>query len=272
MAVVKPAHVTVSAASLPQTMRHELVQAFLRRHASPLVFVTVSGAHLYGFDSPNSDYDLRGSHVTPLRQWCRLAKPSETYEVMDRDAPVEMDVVTHDVEKFCRLLLKNNGYVLEQLCSRIVVVTCDEHAEMKAIARYCITRNHRFHYAGFAHNQWQAVVKGGKPTVKGLLYTYRVLLAGIHLMRTGEVEPDLRVLQKGFDLPFLPELIALKASGDEKQELKGHDLDRHEREYLKLQQVLDDARSTSRLPEEPDPVKGRAALDDLLVRIRMQTA
>jgi hypothetical protein len=26
----------------------------------PLVFVTISGAHLYGFPSPDSDYDLRG--------------------------------------------------------------------------------------------------------------------------------------------------------------------------------------------------------------------
>jgi predicted nucleotidyltransferase len=29
----------------------------------PLLFATVSGAHLYGFASPDSDYDLRGVHI-----------------------------------------------------------------------------------------------------------------------------------------------------------------------------------------------------------------
>src|SRR5260221_1842012 len=31
----------------------------------PLLFMTISGAHLYGFPSPDSDYDLRGVHVLP---------------------------------------------------------------------------------------------------------------------------------------------------------------------------------------------------------------
>ena len=29
----------------------------------PLIFATISGAHLYGFPSPDSDYDLRGVHL-----------------------------------------------------------------------------------------------------------------------------------------------------------------------------------------------------------------
>ena len=28
----------------------------------PLLFATISGAHLYGFPSPDSDFDLRGAH------------------------------------------------------------------------------------------------------------------------------------------------------------------------------------------------------------------
>ena len=29
-------------------------------HPYPLLFATISGAHLYGFPSPDSDFDLRG--------------------------------------------------------------------------------------------------------------------------------------------------------------------------------------------------------------------
>ena len=33
----------------------------------PLIFATISGAHLYGFPSPDSDYDLRGACVAARR-------------------------------------------------------------------------------------------------------------------------------------------------------------------------------------------------------------
>ncbi len=33
----------------------------------PLLFATISGAHLYGFPSPDSDFDLRGAHGL---MWC----------------------------------------------------------------------------------------------------------------------------------------------------------------------------------------------------------
>src|SRR4051812_1900969 len=97
--------------SMPPLDIEYLRQYSVQRHPNPLTFVTISGAHLYGFDSPNSDFDLRGCHVTPLSELVRLSPPSETFEIMDRDAPVEMDLVTHDARKFFTLLLKNNGYV-----------------------------------------------------------------------------------------------------------------------------------------------------------------
>jgi len=37
----------------------------------PLLFATISGAHLYGFPSPDSDFDLRGAHVRPLEKVVR---------------------------------------------------------------------------------------------------------------------------------------------------------------------------------------------------------
>lgn len=271
MTLVQPARYETPTVPIYPGVRADLVAEFVRKQPFPLLFITFSGAHLYGFASLDSDYDLRGSHVTPIRELCRLAPPNETIELMDKDSPVEMDVVTHDVGKFFRLLLKNNGYVLEQIFSDIVVATCAEHEELKSIARHCITRHHRHHYMSFAHNQWDMVVKGGKPTVKGLLYTYRVLLAGVHLMKTGEVEPNILRLNELYRVPDISELIELKVGGAEKQELKGHDLARHEARYLSLQSDMESARAVSALPDDVHPVHGRAALDDLLVRVRMQT-
>jgi predicted nucleotidyltransferase len=112
----------------------------------------------------------------------------ETVEVSGRRDGLELDLVTHDVKKFFLLLLRKNGYVLEQLYSPLVVHRTEEFEELKAIARGCITRFHAHHYLGFADTQWRLFEKERPRRVKPLLYVYRVLLTGIHLMRTGEVD------------------------------------------------------------------------------------
>ena len=86
-------------------------------HPYPLIFATVSGAHLYGFPSPDSDYDLRGCHVLPVREVVGLDAGRETIEASTKDGNFELDLVTHDAKKFFGLLLRKNGYVLEQVYS-----------------------------------------------------------------------------------------------------------------------------------------------------------
>src|SRR5277367_3964028 len=120
----------------------------------PLIFVTISGAHLYGFPSPDSDYDLRGVHILPAEEVLGLSTPRETVELSKKE-PIDLDLVTHDIRKFFGLMLKANGYVLEQLHSPLVVHTTPEHEELKAIAKNCVTRHHSHHYFGFAENQWK---------------------------------------------------------------------------------------------------------------------
>jgi len=51
-----------------------------------------------------------------------------------------------------------------------------------------VTRHHSHHYLGFAATQWSPFEKDNPPRVKPLLYVYRVVLTGIHLMRTGQIE------------------------------------------------------------------------------------
>ena len=102
--------------------RHRIVAA----QPYPLLFATISGAHLYGFPSPDSDYDLRGVHVLPVREVVGLGPGRETVERSGVREGLEIDLVTHDARKFFELLLRKNGYVLEQLYSPLVVHTTPE--------------------------------------------------------------------------------------------------------------------------------------------------
>ena len=247
-------------------MNHALLEAEAAGHPYPLLFATVSGAHLYGFPSPDSDYDLRGVHILPAEEVVGLLEPKETVELAGVREGVEMDLVTHDARKFFEMMLKRNGYVLEQLHSPLVVRTTPAHGELREIAKGCVTRFHHHHYLGFASTQWKLFEKEQSRRVKPLLYVYRVLLTGIHLMRTGEVEANLVTLNAEARLGWIPELVARKLAGPEKSQLEDADVDFHGREYERLVAALESAGNESKLPDAPS---ARPALHDLLVRLRL---
>ncbi len=236
----------------------------------PLLFATISGAHLYGFPSPDSDFDLRGAHVLPLDKVLGLEVRDETMEDSRVIEGLEMDIVSHDVKKFFGLLLKKNGYVLEQLYSPLIVHATPEHAELKEIAKGCITRHHSHHYFGFSETQWDLFAKESPRRVKPLLYVYRVLLTGIWLMRTGEVEANLVTLNQTFQLPQVHDLIAQKLAGPEQSTFDSSDFAFHQSEYERLRLELQAAHDASDLREAPES-SSREALNHLLVRCRLQS-
>lgn len=235
-------------------------------HPYPLVFATISGAHLYGFPSADSDFDLRGIHLLPLESVVGLDPGEETVEKSGVHDGIEVDLVTHDAKKFFKLMLKKNGYVLEQLLSPLVVQKTPEHEELKSIAKDCITRHHAHHYLGFAATQWKLFRKEDPPRVKPLLYVYRVLLTGIHLMQTGEVEANLLRLNEAAKLPYVDDLVARKLAGAEKGQLDAADVTFHEREFQRLVTALEKACAQCSLPEQ---AIGINRLNDLLVRLRL---
>lgn len=250
---------------LNEAVNPKLLKVVAAAQPYPLLFVTISGAHLYGFPSPDSDYDLRGVHLLPLREVVGLDDGRTTIEVSgDRDG-IELDLVTHDAKKFFGLMLKKNGYVLEQLYSPLVVHTTPEHEELQALGRGCITKYHAHHYFGFAETQWRRFEKESPPRVKPLLYVYRVLLTGIHLMRTGEIEANLPQLNDSFRLSFIDDLVRRKLAGPEQLTLDDASIEYHRGEYDRLRAELQAAHDSSTLPEGPSV---RRALNDLLVRLR----
>src|SRR5262249_51448683 len=73
-----------------------LLREQIEQHPYPLLFATISGAHLYGFPSPDSDFDVRGVHVLPLKEVVGLRIGPETIEKSGVHDGLEIDLVTHD--------------------------------------------------------------------------------------------------------------------------------------------------------------------------------
>ncbi len=233
----------------------------------PPVFASVSGAHLYGFASPDSDVDLRGAFLLPVESVLGLSPPKETLTLTAQER-YELDWVAHDLRKFSRLLTQHNGYVLEQLYSPLVVVDSPLLSELREVARGCITRPTVRHFRGFARGRRRRLTEPGA-SVKHLLYAYRVLLAGIHLMRSGEVTSNLALLNHEFRLDVLDELMARKRDGAEKMLLGPGEAAAHGRRLDALEDELSRAHAESQLPEEPVSVR---ELEALVIRARLAGA
>jgi predicted nucleotidyltransferase len=228
------------------------------------VFATISGAHLYGFASPDSDVDLRGAFLLPAQAMLGLHPPAETITVEDHSA-IELDWVAHDIRKFARMMTSHNGYVLEQLFSPLLVISTPPYQELRELGKGCVTRRTVRHCQGFARGRRKRLEEPA-PTVKHLLYAYRVLFTGIYLMKTGDVIANLPHLNEHFRLPDVDALIARKRERAERMALDDGELGMHRTILDRLEAMLDDAHARSSLPEEPTTA---AALDDFVVRLRL---
>lgn len=226
------------------------------------VFITISGAHLYGFPSPDSDFDLRGAHIGEISDVFGLFAKTQTLEFEMDVAGLEVEIVSHEITKYLRLLMKPNGYVLEQIYSPLVVWSTPEHEELKALASGSICRGLYHHYRGFLFSIRKLIEKEEAKKVKRILYLYRVLLTGTHVLKTGVLEANLNTLNEYFRLESIPQLIACKQL---EWSLLPDDPQKYWDELAQLETEMTRAYEASTLPESPSNLQ---KLSEFLVRLR----
>jgi predicted nucleotidyltransferase len=249
-------------------IKHDLDLAGLATWANARVpaalFWTVSGSHLYGFPSVDSDIDLRGCFLAPLRTVIGLKAPAETVEPKGDIAGREVEAVSHEVAKFLKLLCKHNGYVLEQVFSPLVAYGAEFLSRLRPHATRCVTKHCYHHYRGFLSTQRKLMDKEPELRAKPLLYAYRVAMTGVHLLNTGEVVSHLPTLNDRFRVSYIPELIARKAAA-ENGLLSGSDGALYREQLDAWEKRLEEAFHTSTLSESA-PVE---ELHRFLVELRL---
>ena len=240
---------------------------FLAAQGPPgALVVGVTGAHYYGFPSPDSDLDLKGIHVADTREIVSLRPPPDAIDHLGVFEGIEIDYTSHELAVALRLLLKGNGNILERLLSPFQVLDSSTIVELQGLVRGAISQKFYHHYRGFfgrTRQEWRAAQPR---TVKGLLYAYRSALTGIHLLRTGECVGDVTRLAPIYDFDQVAGLVARKASGPEHGELTaiaGFDDD-----LERLEALLETARSESTLPPESPNAD---SLNEFLIRVRKES-
>ncbi len=246
-----------------------LARRFLATRSPPgaLVLCAVTGAHQYGFPSPDSDLDLKGVHAAPTRALLGLGTPAESWDTTVVFEGVECDVTTQELARAIGLLLRGNGNMLERLLSPFQVLPGPDQQALADLARASVSRRFLQHYLGFFRGKRREHERAPAAEAKTLLYIYRTALTGAHLLTTGALEADLSVLAPAYGFPEALPLIAHKRAGREHIAVSPEDDALHRAQWPRLEATLLAAHEASPLPEEPP---NRDAFDAWLVDHRLR--
>lgn len=225
--------------------------------------VGVTGAHYYGFPSPDSDLDLKGIHVAKTESVVCLSPDPDTIDHVGFFEELEIDYTSHELGFALRLLLKGNGNILERILTPYQLLDSPDARQLQQLARGAVCKRFFHHYRGFFGRMCQDWRKAEPRTVKGLLYAYRSALTGIHLLRTGECVGDVTRLAPVYGFGRVADLVARKGAGTEHGAMVGQET--FEDDLDRLEAVLTAAHSESPLPESS---QNTSDLDDFLIAIR----
>jgi predicted nucleotidyltransferase len=216
-------------------------------------FLSVSGAHIYGFASKNSDIDIRGAYLVDAEKIYKFWSKQNNCVTSENEVinEVEIDFVCHEINKYIDMIIKgNNGYVLEQIFSPIILRQTEDFVEFKeTVQKYYITKKLFKHYSSFAYNKLEEFKESEEKRVKTLLYGLRVIHTGIHLFNTGEIVTNLPQLnQELFNLSYIDDLIEQKQL--ENSVLENNDqIEFYTNQLHELLRELEGAYNNSSLPE-----------------------
>jgi uncharacterized protein len=233
-----------------------------RRH----VVVYLSGAHAYGFPSPDSDLDLKAIHSESTHKLLGLAPPPAHASRVEIVRDVEIDYTSNELRAVLAGVLDGNGNYIERLLGDLVLHSTPALDELRPLVRRALSRRVHRHYRGFATQQRLAFETADRPTAKKLLYVLRTALTGVHLLRTGELVADLTRLVEPYDFPAARDLIEIKRAGERVPLDRGLVADWRPR-LDQLFDLLERARAGSVLPEE---AANRPELDAWLVQHRLR--
>jgi uncharacterized protein len=226
--------------------------------------IYLSGAHAYGFPSPDSDLDLKCVHIAPTQRLVGLSPPDDPPDRIDVVDGVELDYGSNELSPVLRGVLKGNGNFIERILGDLALggdLALLEEA--RKIVKPLLSRRVAKHYGGFATSQLRAF--DDKPSAKRALYVLRTAATGRHALAHGEIVTDVARLRE-FVPAEIDELLAIKQRG-ERQELDA-DLARTWRSRLVAAiDAVDSAWPSSVLPPEP-PVDAVANLDAWLQDVR----
>lgn len=227
-----------------------------------VIYITISGSHLYGFTSKDSDVDYRGTYITGTENLLGLRRKRDVIEM-------KPDIVMFELAKELGLAIKGNCNVLEHINAEPIYRTA-ESLELKRMVNNTFGKRGLYNsYRGMAMFNYKKFILKGKKTYKKYLYVFRGLMAGTHALQTGRIQPNIVKLNKYFKIPLVKTLVEYKRAGTENEEIQDI-VDSGELDALipGLFERMDKAYDRCKISEKPDE-DGVSQLNSWLIEQRV---
>ena len=202
----------------------DALAALEKTHGCRILFAVESGSRVWGFASPDSDYDVRAVYVKPLDWYLGLGeKPRDTFSAM---LPDDIDVSAWELRKALRQMLKSNASFMEWLGSPIAYCDGGLLAQLNELkARVFNPVAVAFHYASMLRHALDDRSSDGSIGVKKLCYALRAGLCVRWTIERETMPPTAfadvwrGVPLSGEAVAAIDRLLALKASACEKDRI-----------------------------------------------------
>ena len=143
-----------------------------------VLYACESGSRAWGFESQDSDYDVRFVYVR-TRDWYLSIDVERKRDVIELPISDDLDICGWDVRKTLQLFYKSNPPLNEWLVSPIVYM---QHGEFASRLRKLAPDSYNpiaghYHYLRMADNNFRSYLKGDIVRRKKYFYVLRPLLA-----------------------------------------------------------------------------------------------
>lgn len=153
-----------------------------------ILLAVESGSRAWGFESPDSDYDVRFIYSRKHNEYLKL---EETRDVIELPIDDMLDINGWDLAKALKLLYKSNPTLFEWLSSPIVYYRDDEFfSELEPLLpKYFSSKKGLYHYLSMAKGNYREYLQGEVVKAKKYFYVLRPVLASRWILDKGTTPP-----------------------------------------------------------------------------------
>lgn len=152
-----------------------------------ILFAVESGSRAWGFESPDSDYDIRFVYKRERDHYLSLWQSKDTIQFMTED---DLDGSGWDLKKASVLLAKSNASFLGWLFSPIIYMNNGNTLEkMKKLAQENFNPVSGFYHFHSMNKGFYEQLESGDIGIKAFFYATRTALCANWILHKGSVPP-----------------------------------------------------------------------------------
>lgn len=203
-----------------QTEIQDKLTQIEKDHKVIILYACESGSRAWGFESQDSDYDVRFIYMHP-QDWYLSVDLEHKRDVIEIPIDPVFDINGWDFRKALRLMKKSNPALMEWITSTIVYRQQDGFLQgmKRLMEEYYSPKACFYHYSHMALGNYRGYLKSESVRAKKYFYVLRPLLAMMWLERELGVVPiefDIlleTLLTEGLLKQDIQNLIVLKKAG-----------------------------------------------------------